>query len=147
MKKLLSIIVLGLLLSGCGEKTSKLPILECIIENPNGSKTKKIYDLTEIERLDPTNNLNEEEYKQFIRRDGEWTSLNIFENEYRMNNSNISNKISRGYLMNINRETGVLEATIHEPYHVDLSFSDLLTVFARANTYNGVCEKKEKRNL
>jgi hypothetical protein len=47
----------------------------------------------------------------------------------------------------MNRETGVLEATIHELYHVDLSFSDLFTVFARANTYNGVCEKKEKRNL
>jgi len=147
MKKLLGIIVLGLLLSGCAEKSSKLPILECIIENPDGSKTTQIYDLTEIERLDPTNNLNEEEYKQFIKKDGEWTSLNIFENEYRMNHSNISDRISKGYLVNIDRDTGKLEATIHEPYHVDLSFSDLLTVFAKASIYYGVCEKKEKKNL
>jgi hypothetical protein len=45
-----------------------LPILECTIDNPDGSKTTKIYDLQEIERLDPTNDFKGNELESFKKK-------------------------------------------------------------------------------
>ena len=64
MKKIALGLILVLFL--CSNAFAKnLPILECIINNPNGSKTTQIYELQEIERLDPTKNFKGNEFESF----------------------------------------------------------------------------------
>lgn len=128
---------------------SKLPILECSINNPNGSKTTQIYDLSEIERLDPTNNFKpgSDDYKLFKKKDGESTTLNIFENEYRIQYRNTFRGQTAGYMVTINRKTGELDSTILKKRSVDLTFSELLEVIADAPKYTGVCNISKNKNL
>tara|TARA_B100001057_G_C22332540_1_gene750097 strand:+ start:67 stop:549 length:483 start_codon:yes stop_codon:yes gene_type:complete len=148
MKKF--IIFVGITL-WCGNAftKSKLPILECSINNPNGSKTTQIYDLSEIERLDPTNNFKpgSDDYKIFKKKDGESTTLNIFENEYRIQYRNTFSGQTAGYMATINRKSGELNATILKKRSVDLSFSELLEVIADAPKYTGVCNISKNKNL
>ena len=117
-------------------KSSGLPILECIIDNPNGTKTTQIYDLEEIQRLTPTEQL-----------EGESTTLRVQENEYTIFFDNIQNGIQKGYFVFINRDTGLFEGTIPEHYRLDTPWADMLEIMSRAKTFTGVCEKKEEKNL
>ena len=117
-------------------KSSGLPILECIIDNPNGTKTTQIYDLEEIQRLAPTEQL-----------EGESTTLRVQENEYTIYFNNIQNGIQKGYFVFINRDTGVFEGTIPEPYRLDTPWADMLEIMSRAKSFTGVCKKKAKKNL
>ena len=70
MKKLICIFAF-FFLWGNISFAKNLPILECIIDNPDGSKTTKIYDLQEIERLDPTNDFKgSNEFESFRKKTG-----------------------------------------------------------------------------
>ena len=124
-----------------------LPILECTIDNPDGSKTTKIYDLQEIERLDPTNDLKGNEFESFSKKNGEWTRLDILEDEYIIGYSNIVNGYETGYQASINRKTGVFESFILRKHSVDISFTALLDLVANAPKYNGICERKVNKKL
>ena len=95
MKKLICIFAF-FFLWGNISFAKNLPILECIIDNPDGSKTTKIYDLQEIERLDPTNDLKGNEFESFSKKNGEWTRLDILEDEYIIGYSNIVNGYETG---------------------------------------------------
>ena len=124
-----------------------LPILECIIDNPDGSKTTQIYDLQEIERLDPTNDFKGNEFESFSKKNGEWTSLAIADDVYRIGYSNIDNGYTAGYSITINRKTGVFESYILPKHSVDISFTALLDLVANARRYNGICERKVNKKL
>ena len=124
-----------------------LPILECIIDNPDGSKTTQIYDLQEIERLDPTNDFKGNEFESFSKKNGEWTRLDILEDEYIIIYSNIVNGYETGYQASINRKTGVFESFILRKHSVDTSFTALLDLVANAPKYNGICERKVNKRL
>ena len=126
-------------------KSSDLPILQCSIEFSDGSKKTQIYDLEEIERLDPTNDIKD--YMTFKKKDGEWTSLNVYDDEYSIRYANINNGFEKGYTININRKSGELEIYFPESHSVHIPFIELVEVISRAKRFNGVCEKKEKKNL
>jgi len=147
MKKIISIFIIVFLCSNISF-AKNLPTLECIIENPGGSKTTQVYDLQEIERLDPTNNFKENhQFESFSKKDGEWTSLHIFEDVYRIRYSNIVNGFEAGHNITINRKTGVFESFILRKHSVHISFADLLKLIADAPRYNGICEKKANKKL
>ena len=146
MKKLICIFAF-FFLWGNISFAKNLPILECIIDNPDGSKTTKIYDLQEIERLDPTNDFKGNELKSFSKKNGEWTKLDIFEDEYIIGYSNIVNGYETGYQASINRKTGVFESFILPKHSVDISFTALLDLVANAPKYNGICERKVNKKL
>ena len=146
MKKLICIFAF-FFLWGNISFAKNLPILECIIDNPDGSKTTKIYDLQEIERLDPTNDLNKSELLSFKKKDGIWTSLYIFNDEYIIGYSNIVDGYKSGYQASINRKTGVFESFILRKHSVDISFTALLDLVANAPRYNGICERKVNKKL
>ena len=64
------IVVIGLILQGIfdlgkiGLKSfSKLPILKCEINDTNGSKNTKFYDLEKIKNENPLNGMNSDEKK------------------------------------------------------------------------------------
>ena len=146
MKKLICIFAF-FFLYGNISFAKNLPILECIIDNPDGSKTTKIYDLQEIERLDPTNDLKGNEFESFSKKNGEWTRLDILEDEYIIGYSNIVNGYETGYQASINRKTGVFESFILRKHSVDISFTALLDLVANAPKYNGICERKVNKKL
>ena len=146
MKKLICIFAF-FFLWGNISFAKNLPILECIIDNPDGSKTTKIYDLQEIERLDPTNDFKGNAFKSFSKKNGEWTKLDIFEDEYIIGYSNIVNGYETGYQASINRKTGVFESFILRKHSVDISFTALLDLVANAPKYNGICERKVNKKL
>ena len=136
-------------------KSSDLPILQCSIEFSDGSKKTQIYDLEEIERLDPTNDIPDtkagsKDYKTFKKKDGEWTSLNVYDDEYRIRYANINNGIEKGYSTTINRKTGEMEGFYSGPHSVHMSTKDLYYAYlkdTRDKSFNGVCERKGKKNL
>ena len=139
MKKLFIFTFLILMLGNISF-AKNLHTLECIIENPGGSKTTQVYDLQEIERLDPTNNFKENhQFESFSKKDGEWSSLHIFEDVYRIRYSNIVNGFEAGHNITINRKTGVFESFILRKHSVHISFADLLKLIADAPRYNGIC--------
>lgn len=146
MKKLISIFICFFPWSNISF-AKNLPILECIINNPNGSKTTQIYDLQEIERLDPTNNFKGNEFESFSKKNGVWTSLNISDDDYRIRYSNIVDGYKAGYSITINRKTGVFESFILHKHSVDISFTALLDLVANAPRYNGICERKANKKL
>ncbi|MFL2875607.1 MAG: hypothetical protein ACJZ8D_00725 [Candidatus Pelagibacter sp.] len=149
MKKLLGIVALGLLCSSNLHAKSKLPVLECLINNPNGSKETQIYDLSEIDRLDPTNNFKpgSGEYQLFQKKDREYTSLHTFEKEYRIQYRNTFKGQTAGYLITINRKTGVYEATILKKRSVDTPFTEMLEIIADAPKYKGICNISKNKKL
>ena len=159
MKQLLGILVVSLF--WCGNvyaasisdllgnfKSSDLPILQCSIEFSDGSKKTQIYDLEEIERLDPTNDIKD--YMTFKKKDGEWTSLNVYDDEYSIRYANINNGFEKGYSTTINRKTGEMEGFYSGPHSVHMSTKDLYYAYlkdTRDKSFNGVCERKGKKNL
>ena len=146
MKKIISIFICFFPWSNISF-AKNLPILECIINNPNGSKTTQIYDLQEIERLDPTNNFKGNEFESFSKKNGVWTSLDISDDDYRIRYSNIVDGYTAGYSITINRKTGVFESFILHKHSVDISFTALLDLVANAPRYNGICERKANKKL
>jgi len=146
MKKIISIFIFVFLWSNISF-SKNLPTLQCIIENPGGSKTTQVYDLQEIERLDPTNNFKGNQFESFSKKNGEWTSLNIFDNEYHIRYSIIVNGYEAGHYITINRKTGVYESFMLRKHSVHTSFTDSLKLIADAPKYNGICEKKENKKL
>jgi hypothetical protein len=147
MKKIISIFIIFFLWNNFSF-AKNLPTLECIIENPGGSKTTQVYDLQEIEKLDPTNNFKgNNEFEAFSKRDGEWTSLHIFDDVYRLRYSTIVNGLEAAHHITINRKTGVFESFILRKHSVHTSFADLLKLIADAPRYNGICERKANKKL
>ena len=146
MKKLICIFAF-FFLWGNISFAKNLPILECIIDNPDGSKTTKIYDLQEIERLDTTNDFKGNEFESFSKKNGELTSLVISDDVYNIGYSNIDNGYTAGYSITINRKTGVFESFILRKHSVDISFTALLDLVANAPRYNGICERKVNKRL
>ena len=128
-------------------KSSDLPILQCTIDFSDGSKKTEFYDLEEIKRLDPTTELSTKEFIAFSKKDGEWTSLNVSNDKYTIRYANINNGFEKGYTININRKSGELEIYFPESHSVHIPFIELVEVISRAKRFNGVCEKKEKKNL
>jgi len=124
-----------------------LPTLKCIIENPDRSKTMQVYDLQEIEKNDPTNNLKSNEFQSFSKKDGEWISLNIFDDVYRIRYSWITNGLEAAHHITINRKTGVFESFILQKHSVHISFEDSIKLISDAPRYNGICERKVNKKL
>ena len=157
MRKLILILITGLFLSNTSYGASisdllkkfgsDLPILQCTIDFSDGSKKTEFYDLEEIKRLDPTTELSTKEFIAFSKKDGEWTSLNVSNDKYTIRYANINNGFEKGYTININRKSGELEIYFPESHSVHIPFIELVEVISRAKRFNGVCEKKEKKNL
>ena len=124
-------------------KSSSLPILQCVVDDVDGSKKTIIYDLQEIERLDPTNDKDFEGKKQ----NGEWTSLGASDHEYIIREIYIENGIQDTRMTTITRKSGKIEIVIIPPHNVNIDFEGIMEVMSRAKRFTGVCEKKEEKNL
>ena len=149
MKKVLGIVVLGLLLSGCDNLMSKLPVLKCEIYDPNGKNTFEIYDLKQIKKNDPTNNMNFEELKEWRNRENlvAVTFDDERTNEYRIRWENNDNGIVKGYFVVIQKNTGELEMWF--PTQVSTKASQKVSIqsYVDAKVFKGECAKIKRKNL
>lgn len=129
---------------------SKLPILKCEINDTNGSKNTKFYDLEKIKNENPLNGLNSDEKKEYLNRQNlEATTFLNNENmdQYTIMYRNHDNGISKGWQATIKKDTGEIRISFPKHTPVNASFDDVLTAYAEAQNFNGVCSEVKRKNL
>jgi hypothetical protein len=129
--------------------SSKLPILKCEIYDTDGSKKIEFYDLEQIKNDDPTQNMSKEKIKElFSRRNLEMVEFtDSIENEYRIRFIYYVDGISKGYRINIKKDSGKMEAWFPEHHSVDASFSEILDAVSKAKIFEGECNQVKRKNL
>ena len=135
MKRTLIVILVPLILSGCGPE-GKFPILECVFNNPDGSTTKMIYDLNEYAKKKASNDKN--------TRFDDVTSAN----EYRFqdiypqgNNMVIASAVT------VSKKTGSANLTITKPFRNDGDLAVSVNAYSKGTNYIGICEKVKNKKL
>ena len=124
MKKLLGIVVLGLLLSGCSESNSKLPILECVFNDED--KTTTIFDLNKYGDEDLWE-MDEEEYswRSEIKAEG----------------------MKRIIVVTIKRKTGFIQLRTSKMIPVKSSIEIVMDALSNGMVTTGKCKKLKDQNL
>ena len=122
MKKLLGILVLGLLFCNVGF-AKNLPTLEC--EYNDTKRTKVIYNL---------NNYT----------DDDWS---MTDEEYGWTITEIKNDMKTLTITAINRKTGVVELTVSKPFPVVSDLGLVMDAIMNGEVVHGVCKKIEDKNL
>ena len=124
MKKLLGIVVLGLLLSGCSEANSKLPILECVFNDED--KTTTIFDLNKYGDEDLWE-MDEEEYswRSEIKAEG----------------------MKRIIVVTIKRKTGFIQLRTSKMIPVKSSIEIVMDALSNGMVTTGKCNKLKDQNL
>ena len=129
---------------------SKLPILKCEINDTNGSKNTQFYDLQKIKNENPLNGMNSDEKKEYLNRQNlEATTFLNNENmdQYTIMYRNHDNGISKGWQATIKKDTGEIRISFPKHTPVNASFDDVLTAYAEAQNFNGVCSEVKRKNL
>ena len=130
--------------------SSKLPILKCEINNPDGSKKMMFYDLEKIKNEDPTEGMSTEEYQKW-RSQKNLDAVTFgdldYSKEYSVTFVNHDNGIDKGYNVRIKKNTGEIEFTFPPHRPVSSSLDDALDAFANAQKFNGECVKIKRKNL
>mgnify|MGYP001488628092 CR=1 FL=1 len=122
-------------------KSSGLPLLRCVGDN-NGKDYIDIIDLDKINSNQPSD-LAAATKKPNASFD--W--LNITEEEYFINYVRHSNGFKKGYILNIDRSTGVGEYIFPPKRPVDSSLADNIDAMMKADTFPTVCEKIKRKKL
>jgi hypothetical protein len=121
MKKLLGIIVLGLLLSG-NANAKNYPILECTFNDTN--KTTTIFDLNIFE-----------------------DKLIVDDNEYFWSREDIENGMKQVITMTIKRNSGYAELGISKKFPVVSDLDVVMDAMNNSNITTGKCKKIKEQNL
>lgn len=131
-------------------KTSEFPMLKCEINDTDGSKKTQFYDLDKIKNNDPTTDMSTEQFKKWrSKKNLEATSFqdNKSMKQYVVMHHNHDNGTSKGWTARIDKNTGQVEISFPKFRPVDASFDDLLTAYAEATVFKGVCVKVKRKNL
>ena len=123
MKKLLGIIVLGLLLSGNAIAKNR-PTLECVFNDKD--KTTVIYDLNKYGSEDM------------------WM---MDENEYSWSSNIIKNGMKTIIIITIKRKTGLAELSISKPFPEISDLDVVLDAMKKGEITTGKCNKLKDQNL
>jgi hypothetical protein len=117
-------------------KSSGLPILECVFNNPDGTKNKTVYDL--------------DDYAKRVARGDDSVTFNdiTLDNQYLF--SNIypqGNGMIKSISIILNKKTGAAELTITIPYKINADFGAVLDAFSKGDAYLGICNKIKDKKL
>ena len=123
MKKLLGIVVLGLLLSGNAIAKNR-PTLECVFNDPD--KTTTIFDL---------NKYGNEDF---------WIED---ENEYSWSSEIKAEGMKRIVIVTIKRKTGLIELKTSKMMPIKSDISVVMDALSEGMLTNGKCKKLEDQNL
>jgi hypothetical protein len=135
MKKTLIVILVPLILSGCGPE-GKFPILECVFNNPDGSTTKMIYDLNEYAKKKASNDKN--------------TRLHdvVNANEYQIQDIYPQgNNMAIASAVTVSKKTGSANLTITKPFRNDGDLAVSVNAYSKGTNYIGICEKVKNKKL
>jgi hypothetical protein len=135
MKRILIVILVQLILSGCGSE-EKFPILECVFNNPDGSTTKMIYDLNEYAKKKASNDKN--------TRFDDVAS----ENEYKLQDIYPQgNSMVIASAVTVSKKTGSANLTITKPFRNDGDLAASINAYSKGTNYIGICEKIKNKKL
>jgi hypothetical protein len=135
MKKTLIVILVPLILSGCGPE-GKFPILECVFNNPDGSTTKMIYDLNEYAKKKASNDKNTRFHD--VVNANEYQFQDIYPQG---NNMDISSAVT------VSKKTGSANLTITKPFRNDGDLAVSVNAYSKGTNYIGICEKVKNKKL
>ena len=130
--------------------SSKLPILKCEINNPDGSKKMMFYDLEKIENDDPTNDMTQDQFQKWRNQKNlEATTFTDDEkyNEYVIRYKIHEDGMDKSYFVKIKKDTGVVEYWFPPSISLDASSQEFFQSYIDAKIFKGVCDKVERKNL
>ena len=135
MKKTLIVILVPLILSGCGPE-GKFPILECVFNNPDGSTTKMIYDLNEYAKKKASNDKNTRFHD--VVNANEYQFQDIYPQG---NNMVIASAVT------VSKKKGSANLTITKPFRNDGDLAVSVNAYSKGTNYIGICEKVRNKKL
>ena len=135
MKKLLAIIVLGLLLSG-NANADKYPILKCVFNDVGGEKTTQIYDLNIYAKKASEGDPN------YLFNDVSLNDQYMFQRIHPQDNGMVI-----FIALIVEKKTGSVELTISKPRKLNANIAESIEAFNKGQTFLGICDKVENKNL
>ena len=135
MKKTLIVILVPLILSGCGPE-GKFPILECVFNNPDGSTTKMIYDLNEYAKKKASNDKNTRFHD--VVNANEYQYQDIYPQ---------GNNMVKASAVTVSKKTGSANLTITKPFRNDGDLAVSVNAYSKGTNYIGICEKVKNKKL
>ena len=135
MKKLLGIVVLGLLLSG-NAYAEKYPILQCVFNNVGGEKYTEIYDLNTYAKKASEGDSN------YLFSDVVLNDQYMFQRMYPKDSG-----MAVSVALVVEKKTGSVELTISKPHKIKGSLSENIDAFSNGQSFTGICDRAKNKNL
>ena len=130
--------------------SKSLPILKCEIYDTDGSKRIEFYDLEKIKKNNPTEGMTTDQFQKWRNQQNlEATTFGDNEsmNRYTIGYRNHENGVVKGYSIDIEKDTGILELRFPKHYPVEATFSKVLDAVAEGQVFKGECVEVKRKNL
>ena len=117
-------------------KSSGLPILECVFNNPDGTKSTFVYDL--------------DDYAKKSARGDDSVRFNdvTLNNEYMFQDIYPQgNGMVKSIAITVNKKTGAAEINITIPYKSNADLGTVIDAVSKGDTYLGTCNKIKDKKL